>query len=164
MMVDSTVERDPKRESRLGRSEHWQFGTTPILSESSRTPCFGGPRVVSRSIPTEPNRVVGTCIRGAKPITDDVLFQTTFLFAADVLTLPVKDLDRAARGTLGRSVSARSTDASLLTRSSSSSAMEVVAFDALGIEGQHRRLRVNPRATRDSRCSLPLPGRARVVA
>ena len=113
--------------------------------------CFGGPRVVSRSIPTEPNRVVGTCIRGAKPITDDVLFQTTFLFAADVLTLPVKDLDRAARGTLGRSVSARSTDASLLTRPSSSSAMEVVAFDALGIEGQHRRLRVNPRATRDSR-------------
>ena len=72
-----------------------------------------------RSIPTEPNRVVGTCIRGAKPITDDVLFQTTFLFAADVLTLPVKDLDRAARGTLGRSVSARSTDASLLTRPSS---------------------------------------------
>ena len=70
--------------------------------------CFGGPRVVSRSIPTEPNRVVGTCIRVAKPITDDVLFQTTFLFAADVLTLPVKDLDRAARGTLGRSVSASS--------------------------------------------------------
>ncbi len=61
--------------------------------------CFGGPRVVSRSIPTEPNRVVGTCIREATPITDDVLFQTTFLFAADVLTLPVKDLDRAARGT-----------------------------------------------------------------
>ena len=72
--------------------------------------CFGGPHVVIDSDETESGRG-GTCIWGAKPITDDILFQTAFLFATDVLALPVKDLDRAARGALGRSVSARSTGA-----------------------------------------------------
>ena len=84
-------------------------------------------------------------------MTDDVLFQTTFLFAADVLTLPVKDLDRAARGTLGvRSPRGRPTPRS--SPDPRPRARWKLAFDALGIEGQHRRLRVNPRATRDSRC------------